>query len=124
MAEQYPANDPGNTNDTTRVVPITRGETHEAVEVYEAPKKRGFPWWVLLFGLIPLLLLFNRNNDQRSEPTTTATPVAVASPMASPSASPGVTDSATNGGMSQTGSAALPPTGSDTSTGSAPATGQ
>jgi len=114
MAKQYPANDPGNTNDTTRVVPVAQNTPHNAVEVYEAPKKRGFPWWVLLFGLIPLLLLFNRSNDQRTEPTTTATPVAVTSPAASPSASPGMT----NDGVSRTGSAALPPSGGTSSVGS------
>ncbi len=118
MAEQFDAKGPNKSTETV----VTREGARDGAEIYAEPKKRGFPWWILLFGLIPLLLLWNRNNNTDRD----RTPVAVvssapvsASPSSSDTASSGaVSDATTNStgaaigddATSRTGSAALPPT--------------
>jgi len=106
MAKQYPANESGNSTPTPTTT--NHGVREHGAEVFTTePKKRGFPWWVLLLALLPLLLLWNRSNN---EPNDRATPVAAAS------ASPGYTASPSADGTSRTGSAALPPAGTGTTT--------
>jgi len=115
MAKQYDSEEPIRSTETV----THRPHDDNGAEVYAAPQKRSFPWWLLLLGLIPLLLLWNRtddNDDQDERPVAvaSASPTYNASPTASPSGTMATDADNTTG---RAGSAALPPAGGSTSTG-------
>jgi len=115
MAKQYDSEEPIRSTETV----THRNNMDNGAEVYAAPQKKSFPWWLLLLGLIPLLLLWNRaddNDDQDERPVAvaSASPAYMGSP--SPGASPSGTMATDADGTSRTGSAALPPAGGSMST--------
>lgn len=86
MAEQYP--DKGKKATPAATTPaVTTQQTgrENGAREYSAPERKGFPWWVLLLGLIPLLFFLFRGRDNQQEQRQPA-PVAAASPAPVPTA--------------------------------------
>jgi len=98
MAEQYP-NDPKNVatpgavrEETRTTTVVQEGAKGHGAREYAAPERKGFPWWVLLLGLIPLLFfLFRGRNNEERQP---APVVAAASPSPAVAADTSTAESA------------------------------